>query len=172
MFDVLLLLTALTGQSDADPLAPAREGKVQCYKPDVGKKTCMAISAFLPQADGSWVNKATALLDPAQGITMTTNSVVQATPTGVCGTVTRDDILKGSLTMGGGELPAEQGKPILEMVATAIEGMGMIGKPSCSAFAPDGDALKSTVTIDGVAKPEFSQRVIWVSPDEGYKVGS
>ena len=165
MFDVLMLLAALAGQSDSDPLAPAREGKVQCYAPNAEKKTCMAISAFEAKDDGSWVNNATALLDPAQGITMTTNSVVRSTPAGVCGTVTRDDILAGSLTMGGTALPAEQGKPILEMVATAVEGMGMIGKPSCSSFATEGDALKSTVTIDGVAKPEFAQTGKWVSPD-------
>jgi hypothetical protein len=45
-----------------------------------------------------------------------------------------------------------------------------IGKEICTAYPAAGDHLQAKVTIDGAAHAEMTAAVIWVRPDEGYKV--
>lgn len=169
MLSGIMMLLAATAAQTADPLAPAREGKLHCYTPDAGKKTCVALSSFTAGPDGSWRADTTMLLAPAPLTIFTSSSVVTVEGAAMCGPVLREDIMAGTVTMGGIPLPAEQAAPVLEQIAGALS--SMIGTKACTTLRPDGDVLVAESTLDGVAAPQLTQRLIWVAPDEGYRVG-
>jgi len=48
---------------------------------------------------------------------------------------------------------------------------GFFGHEICSTYVPADGSLLAKVTVDGASQPTMDQRVIWVSPTDGYKVG-
>ncbi len=172
ILSTLVLLAALAGQSAPAPLAPAREGKLQCYVPDAAKKTCQAIAGYEPQPDGSYRNTAKVLIAPERSISMETVSTVQVKGAAICGVMARADLLAGRVLAGNTPLPKAQADPILERIATALAAAGTLDKETCTTYTPDGTQLKAEVTVDGVARPDFTQPVIWVSPSDGFTLGT
>ncbi len=174
MLDIFYALLALTGQppqTGADPLAPARAGKLQCHTPDKVKKTCSAIASYEAQPDGSFRNAAKVLIVPDQGISLETVTTVHVHDGAVCGTITKADLMAGKLVVSGEPLPADQAAPFLEQIAASFASAGVMDKVLCTTYRADGEVLKTELTIDGVAKPEFAQTVIWVDANDGYSLG-
>jgi hypothetical protein len=168
---ILGLLTATVPQAASDPLAPAREGKIQCHSPDLAHKTCLSIARYEPRADGSYLNTADLLLDPQYAVSLRVRSEVRVKGPAICGVLTRDDILGGEVEVAGAAMP-DKTKPILERVAAAFESMGLIGKEICTSYSADGGQLRAEAKVDGVVRPEFAQPVIWVGPDDGWTLGA
>ncbi len=166
-----LALALLTGASEPDLLAPAERGEMQCYTPDVARKTCRALASYVKQADGSYLNTARILLDPARDIVLETTTVVHVSSDGVCGRLTRSDALGGALTIAGVPQSPEQAAPVLTFFADIEEKAGFFGALICTRYPADGEMMKALVSVGGVRRPEFDDSVIWVLPDQGYRVG-
>jgi hypothetical protein len=170
MIEPLFLLLAVAAPQSADPLAPAREGKLQCIRPDKAKKTCMGLATYVVRPDGTYDTTVTAMIAPAPLITMKTKSSGKVENGAVCGMIRKADYEAATFEMDG--------KPVDEATATAIRGqvLGAVaaldGKNGCSRERADGDVLTIDVTVDGTARPELSQKAIWVKADEGYKIGA
>src|ERR1700720_1128659 len=47
---------------------------------------------------------------------------------------------------------------------------GFFGPEICSTYVPADGLLLAKVTVDGASQPTMEQKVIWVSPTDGYKV--
>lgn len=165
MLTALLILAAATPQA-ADPLAHARAGMVQCVMPNDTAKKCMGITTYKINADGSFESSTQLLIAPTPLITMTVVSTGAVKDGGLCGPVHKADFDAAKIEMDG--------QPANEGVASAVRGQvgasvaAMDGKMGCGTEAADGTV---TVTLDGVARPEMTQKVKWVKPTDGYTLG-
>lgn len=152
----------------ADPLAEARLGKMQCYRPDTAHKTCMALASYAFESNGTITNKAVVLISPQQMVTMTTKSAVVVKGEAVCGPMRREDIEAAEIAVNGTILPDAQAAGVRAQLVQAIN--NQIGKEVCTTYLPSGDKLAAQVTVDGAANPLYTQDVLWVKPEEGYQV--
>ena len=167
MIELLVALLATAGAQSADPLAPARAGKIQCIGPNTEKKTCVGTATYVVRPDGSYDSVTTVMINPTPLITMETRSTGKVEGGAVCGVVRKADYEAAKFTMDG--------QPADEATAGAIRGqlLGAIapmdGKNGCSVEKADGTL---EVTLDGVARPDLNQKALWVSPSDGYKIGT
>jgi hypothetical protein len=166
---LFLLLAASAPQAAADPLAPVRAGKLQCANPNIEKKTCMALSSYKLNADATYEATTTLLIAPQPQITMQVKSAGKIVDGQFCGPIRKEDFDAATLTMDGAAMDPSMAAAIQGQVVAAIT--PMLGKTGCTRETPDGATLKAEVTLDGVARPEMTQRVLWVSAANGYKLG-
>lgn len=153
----------------ADPLAEGLAGKIQCYRPNVEKKTCGALSSYSTRRDGAILNTAEVMLSSNPVVVMRTTSTVTVKGEAVCGPVRKQDIDRATITVNGSELPDDKAVAARAQIAGAFK--EMFGKEVCTAYVPNGDKFTAQVTLDGKLKPEYAQTVIWVKPEDGYTVG-
>ncbi|UZK66956.1 hypothetical protein [Sphingomonas sp. M1-B02] len=169
MFESLFLILAASGAQAADPLAPAREGKIQCIAPNKEKKTCMGTATYTVRPDGSYDSVVVAMIAPAPLITMETRSSGKVEDGAVCGLVRSQDYAASKFSVDGKPADAATAEAIKGQVLGAIASMD--GKNGCARDRVDGDLVAVEVTLDGVARPELNQKISWVKPEEGYKIG-
>lgn len=148
-----------------DPLAPARAGQLQCHTPDIARKTCQALAGYTFAADGTILNQAEVVLNASPLIVMWNESAVDVRDGAICGRLAEFD--KARFVIEGGSADPVVADQIKAQVAAAY---AAIGREGCTRYTDSGDTLTAEVTIDGVARPEFNQPVIWVSPADGYTV--
>jgi hypothetical protein len=170
MIALLLVLTPLSPQAAADPLAAARAGKLQCANPNVEKKTCLGLTGYKVKADGSFESTTTVMVAPQPVITMEVKSAGTVRDGALCAPIRTSDFEAASFQMDG--------KPADPAIASAIRAQivasiaPLAGKMGCTRESPDGAVSKAEVTIDGVVRPELGQRVLWVRPEDGYRLGA
>jgi hypothetical protein len=154
--------------ANADPLAESHAGKMQCHRPDTVRKTCGSMSSYTMEPGGVITNKAEVLLSPHQVLTMTTVTPVVLKGEAICGQVRAQDLQTADIRLNGAILPDAQAKGLRTQLAQHFG--ELIGKEICTIYVPAGDKLSTQVTVDGVAKPAYTQIVIWVKPEDDYKV--
>ena len=164
-----LLLASAAPQAAADPLASARAGKLQCANPNVEKKTCMALSSYKLNPDGSFESTTTLVVAPQPLITMEVKAPGTVKDGALCGPIRKTDFDAAKFQMDGKPLDEAMAGAIRTQVVGSIT--PMLDKMGCARETPDGAAFKAEVTLDGVAHPEMTQRVLWVKPEDGYKLG-
>ena len=156
----LLLLAAAATPAQTDPLAPARAGKIQCVGPNQEKKTCLAFGRYQVDADGSYQSTVTVLVNPSPAITMETRAKGKVENGQVCGIIRKEDYAASTFTMNGAPMDTAMADGIRAQVLAAVAPMD--GKNGCSKERAEGGVTVSEVTLDGVARPELTQRFIWV----------
>jgi hypothetical protein len=167
---ILTLLAPPPPQAAPDPLAPARAGKIQCISPNREKKTCLAIATYKPGPDGSFESTVQVLVNPSPAIVMETHAKGAVEGGATCNIIRAEDYAAASFTMNGTPMDEAIASSIRPQVAAAIAPMA--GKKGCSRERPEGDMVISEVTLDGVAHAEMTQKLIWVSPSDGYTLGA
>lgn len=164
----LLLAAALQAAAPAaaDPLAPARIGDLQCYGADPVRRTCRAMGGYSFTADGQILNKAEVVLQDAPLVTMTTVSPVTVRDGAICGPLSGVD--KAQIAVRGRRLPEADAAPIR---ARLLESMApMLGKEVCTTYRRSGDWWIAEVTMDGLARQDMNDTLLWVPPSAGYTV--
>lgn len=166
---LLMALLALAGApQDAGPLEPGRSGKLQCYGPDIAARTCTAIGAYRFDADGTiWndarnqINASPQIVLHATGKVYVRDGAECARPENRAEEITRIDL-------NGVALEGEQFTTVRRQIADNIN--LVLGEGEfCSTYAPNPDGtLKASVTVDGVARPEFESTVLWIEADAGW----
>lgn len=168
LFASLALLASPAAAQTADPLAPAREGRLQCFEPNVAAKTCQSISGYTFQANGVIDNPAHVLISPAPVIVMHVNSPVTVNNNAVCGPIAAGDIQRATFTIDGAAASeadtADIRGALVQQLAPAL------GHETCMTLTPDGEGFRADTTIAGVPQPQQTQRVIWVGANDGYRV--
>jgi hypothetical protein len=162
---LLLALATPAPLQAADPLAPAREGRLQCHSPDMARKTCASLAGYTFSADGTILNQAEVLLTPSPVIVMRQEDAVVVRDGAVCGRF--GGFEDAVFTLDGQPAPQVVADTIRAQLAAAFARLGTEG---CTRYAPQGDGWRAEVSIDGVARPDLNQPVIWVSPADGYAV--
>ena len=151
-----------------DPIAPAATGKLQCYVPDLSRKTCNSLAGYKAGPDGVIQNSAKVLISKNPVIIMETVSPVAVKATKVCGVVREQDVENAKFTTGGHALDAKQVGPLREQMKMAFK--PIFGHEICTRYVADGDGFIASASMEGQALPGGEQRVIWVSPEDHYKV--
>jgi len=150
-------------------LAPARSGQLQCYIPNVAKKTCHALAQYVWAADGSIQNPAEVMIEENPLVVMKGSAPVVVRSGAVCGPFRAEDIQQATFTIAGNPAPpqlTDQIRKQMLMVST-----DRLGKEICTTYVLDKGEYAAQVTIDGVAHSELADRMIWVKPGDGFKVG-
>ncbi len=163
-----LLILASPAAAAADPLAPARAGQLQCINPNVAAKTCQAMGTFTVAADGSYQTVTRTVINPQPLIIMEVKGKGKAEGELTCGTLDKADYEAATFTMDGAAMAEEIAGTIRTQLLGAIAPLA--GKKACIAQKPEGDLILAEVTLDGTARPDLTQKMLWVKPDAGYKV--
>jgi hypothetical protein len=170
MIEALFLVLASTSPQAADPLAPARAGKLQCANPNVEKKTCMSLTRYTVKPGGAFETATTVMIAPQPVVTMEVKSSGTVKDGALCAPIRTADFEAATFQMDGAALEATIAATIRGQVIASIAPMA--NKMGCTRETPDGAVARAEVTIDGVARPELTQRVLWVKPEDGYKLGT
>ena len=150
------------------PIAPASDGRLQCYAPNPATKSGQSLAEYQSRPDGTIMNPATVLISVAPPITMRTVTPVTIKAGQVCGYIRPEGIEAAEFAIGGN--PATEGQTALFKDKIAASQKCLFGHEICTAYVTDGDALVAKASVDGVAQPAMDQKVIWVSPGDGFKV--
>jgi hypothetical protein len=151
----------------ASPIAPAASGELQCTGPDTVKKTCQSITAYKVNTKGPVESTATVLVSQSPVVVMTTVTKVVIRGNQVCTQMRPTDIGNATYSVDGKPASEGQANTFRSVMQAAM--LTSFGKAVCTAYVAGPDGLSTQVTIEGMPQPG-SQRVIWVSPADGYKV--
>jgi len=150
------------------PIALASDGKLQCYAPNLATKSCQSLAAYEFGPDGGIINPATVLISVTPAITMRVTAPVTIKADSVCGFIRPEDLQAAAFTIAGASATATQAAALKQTIVAAQK--GLFGHEICTAYLPQGDALIAKASVDGVAQPAMDQKVLWVSPGDGFKV--
>lgn len=164
---IYALLATIAGQ-ERDPLGPAAQGMRQCYKPDVASKTCQSLASYTADGTGGFLNGAEVLV--AQGVTFETTTHVRVQAGAVCGSIQRADTEAGILRIDRRVIEGEQRAKIVDAVVKAYT--PFFGREICTTYVNSGSTLRAIATLDGAPDKLPELNVVWVSPDDGYRVGT
>ena len=152
--------------ASTDPLARANDGELQCYRPSIEKKTCQSIASYRRTGPGTYVNNA--LLPVGDDVTLETHSTVAIKGDAVCGSITRQEILAGTLRVHNQVVDPQTAKPLLGRAADAIS--AFFGKEFCTTYHQSGSDIIAKASMDGVRQPDKDSIVKWIAPTDGYTV--
>ena len=167
-----LLIAAAAGVSapaapDAPgPLVNAEMGMLQCYRPDDAQKTCQSIASYRKTGPGTYDNGAE--IAASDGVTLETHTPVVIKGDAVCGTIRRQDILAGTIRVGGEPLDAKSAKPLLARIAQAIA--SVTTAEICTRYEPTDTGFTAKIFFAGAYQPGRDETVKWIRVDEGYTV--
>lgn len=165
---MILTVPSLCAAAD-DPLAPARAGMVECFKPDAAHKTCAEIDVYTFDAQGGIRNRQEVMLVPKPLVVATADSAVTVHDGAVCGTLDKQDYDNAAITVDGNPAPGDVATNIRNLLSDSAK--ADLGKESCIALVPQGDGFATRMTIGGVEKPDQASTALWVKPEEGYTLG-
>jgi hypothetical protein len=150
----------------ANPLAMAERGFLQCYRPDVAKKTCQSIASYHRTGPGTYDNKA--IIPVSNEATLETHTPVIIEGNAVCGSIRAQDVMAGTLRVADRVVAPEAAKPILERIAQGFAPFA--DKEICTRYEPSGADFTARITIAGTYRPDQDETVKWIGPSDGYTV--
>lgn len=163
---LMVLTTTQFARADDDVLAPAREGKIGCYSPDSEKKTCAATLRFEWDQNGN-------IIEVDEGPVSANPLIIEqvkdfATIEGgaICQIGTEGTFRTMTYYKNGVQLTGQDAEAFLQ-ARNAIY-VSFVGKKVCMDISPYDSVFITQITIDGSPKPSLTNRMKWISPDEGY----
>ena len=153
-----------------DPLAPAATGMLQCYEPDVAKRSCRSLAGYRKRPDGKYDNTATVLVSSAPLVIVDTVTAVEIDAGAVCGTIRKQDIDVAGISLEGQKLGESEAVGIRQLIAGGLA--TIIDHRICTTYLPAGSGYVARATIEGSSTPPVEQKMIWVAPTDGYKVAA
>lgn len=169
MISMILAALAIAAPAAQDPLAPARDGKVQCYTPDAERQVCRAIGAYRFEPDGRIFNDAENMLRAAPLTILRASYEIHVRDNAEC---TFGGLLESyiqSIEVDGVALEGEQFASM--RAAVAERGREVMGSGEyCSTYHPQADgSFLARVAIDGI--PRLSEdTILWVRREDGWRV--
>jgi hypothetical protein len=168
MIVALALLLLGPAEDFPDPISPAASGQQQCYQPDRARKTCQSLAGYRSDGKGGFLNDAEVLLSSRTGLVMRSTTPVTIRDGAVCGRITREAHDAAVFTQNGQPLSPDAA----DRIRIALAGTGLFGREICTRYPARGDHLVAVGTLDGKPGVLPESDVIWVRPDEGYRVAS
>lgn len=165
LIDVLIAASmgAPTSAVSVDPIQRSMGGELQCWRPNVAKKTCQSIASYKRTGPGTYVN--ITLLPLGNDVAFETHSPVVVKGGAVCGSMTRQEVLDGTLRDKNRIIPPETAKPLLERVSQSIA--PFFDKEVCTTYEPSGADFIARASIGGTDREVV---VKWILPTDGYTV--
>jgi hypothetical protein len=88
----------------------------------------------------------------------------------VCGTIRKQDIDAAGISLEGQKLSESEAVGIRQLIAGGLA--SIIDRRICTTYVPAGSDYVAKATIEGATTPPLEQKMIWVAPTDGYKVGA
>lgn len=165
---ILLALLQVSTAAAADPLAPARQGKLQCTLPDPVKKSCMAISRYEPDGERSYLNITQSLISGEPNMMLEFKSPTVIEGDAACGIMDRREMDEAILTASGAPVPSALRKQITDSIIAQVE--ADLGKKACTRIRREGGVLLQYLEMNGEPRPQHTMRVSLIDPAEGYRL--
>ena len=163
-------LLADTPPAFPPPIAQASAGKAQCYSPDLAHKACASLNSYALRPDGQIANTSTVILEKTPAVVMTSVSTASVVNGRICTVMRKDDLLAAQFTVNGAMPDAAQ---IASLRQAIVNGWAaLIDHTVCVSYVADGSQFVAHTAFDGLPRPNLDQRMMWVSPEDGWKVGS
>jgi hypothetical protein len=163
----LMFVPPAVAQS-GDVLAPARQGQVQCFVPNAAAKTCQSTGSYVFNANGVIDNVSEILIMPQPVVVMRASSPVTVRNNAICGPLTADDIARATFTIDGRPATDQETANIRTGLTQQLTPMFNV-EMCVSVTAADG-GYRADSTVGGTARPDLAQPMLWVRPEEGYRV--
>ena len=164
----LSLSAAPAGAQTADVLAPARQGQLQCFEPNVTAKTCQSLGGYTFAANGVIDNVAWVLIMPQPVVIMRVSSPVVVRNNAICGPLSAADIARATFTVEGAPASEADTRDIRAGLTEQLA--PMLNQEGCLTLTADGNGFRAETTVGGTPQPQQTQRVIWIGPNDGYRV--
>ena len=146
-----------------DILSWARNKHVQCFQPDIQKKTCKIMVSYSFEADGRIMATAQMLMDETGPALLVVTSPVVVKGGALCGQL--DYLPNARFVVAGRPATPAQDAGYRLMLSVAPR-KGEI----CARWIGDGNGYMVHGSLDGKPKKDFDQRMIWVEAGEGFVV--
>ena len=162
------IVCAAPASAQTDVLAPAREGQLQCYVPNAPAKTCQSLAGYSFDAQGGIMSQGDVMVMPQPLIVMRVSTPVALRNGAVCGPISPEDLQRATFTIDG--VAANETETQNIRAALAQQLAGLLNVDVCTTFTPESGGFRADATFNGAPRPEMTQRVIWVRPDDGWRV--
>ena len=169
MFGILLLLasSSIVG-TGTDYMTEIGAGRLLCSSPDLGTKTCSAITTFTIEADGNASESAEILISPSPPITLEMSSTAEIKGSVNCSKLTLVQMKEGRLRIKGELLPSEQNEAALSKIIPMLASMA--DKRACDELRIEAGQLIKVGQVDEVEVKLPGKPVIWIGADDGFRV--
>lgn len=169
MIATIFLLAAAALMPGADALDPARAGKIRCIDPDTRARTCATMVRYTVHEDDRFEAVVTGVVSTEPMILIEYQTSGRIEDGAVCSTVRPVDFKSGKLSKDGAPLAPAVETSIRERLMLALQPLA--GRKRCYRDKVDGDGIVSDIVIDGLVRADMNQRVLWVSPEDGWAPG-
>jgi hypothetical protein len=155
-----------------DPLAPAWDGLVQCYAPDQRQKTCRALAGYTRMPDGTIVNDAEVVLSFGEPVIIGRfRDPVFVRGDAVCGYAKDDLETIVSVEIDGQLFDDSNDETGIRRAVAEVVRDQIGGEELCTVYEPLGNGdFRPRYYRDGKIFEVEDERVIWVRPEEGWRV--
>jgi hypothetical protein len=172
-----ILLSGTTVELDpawkvvADPLAPVREGKIQCTTPDPARKTCSGFTWASILPDGRLRERTVHTLGNSP-VYATESVTVSTLENGqFCARITMDDINNARIVRASAPHAAVNDRNLYIIFKQGMVD-ALLGKKYCAQVYRNSDTgdWMSVGTLDGEFAGELMILFSWISPGDGYRL--
>jgi hypothetical protein len=171
-FSTIVVLLAIYGEAAAeavDPLAPARQGFLECGTVDHVAKTCEEIAQYIPRPDGKYdlVSQQVLALDPQ--IVMTYKTLVFVQGELICSGLVAADFDFATFTVDGKKVGSDVALFYRNQMRDTW--LQLQGKTSCMKFVSRVTGVEEVYYLDGV--PVSGREPIkmqWVKLEDSFKL--
>lgn len=163
---IMFLVAAAAAATN--PIAPGLAGKLRCQGPNETAKTCQSIVSYKDAGGGNYLAHSSVMLRPEPLVVADSDTQALVRDGNVCATIRSSDIDAATISIGGA--------PLDDAMATMVKGkikeaLPSLDKEVCATFSQQGSDWVSTPIIDGKADTTKTQKFIWITSADGYKVG-
>lgn len=149
-----------------NPLARAEAGQVQCYRPDVTRKTCQSIASYIRTGETTYDNRT--IVAVSNDATLETHTPAVRRGDAVCSYIRAEDMMAGILRLHGAVVLPNAAKPVLEKIAKSVAPFA--GKEICTRYEPSAADFTAKVSIARTYRPDQDVEILWIGPSDGYTV--
>ena len=158
--------------ADENPLAPAEQGKIACFKPKVEAKTCWGILRYKKLEGLKYEVSARVRFRDTTDFEMRSTSTVTLKANRICSVLDKAELDRAHFFHLGDEVIKQDLDDLRAQVEDQFQ--NRFGKEYCDELtAPAADGMiKITTYVDGTALLPGSgmETMKWISSDEGYKL--
>ena len=169
--ELLIAASIIAAQShvvlaDDDPFGLAKSGKLECFAPDTDKKTCLDISHYTWQPDGTVLMEDEMAVSTHPLISMMVKSLGTVEGSSACVTVAGYSLKNVTFFKEG--MPMSEEESVNYLQTANSKNAKLLGKKVCMDISPIGSLFITQFTVDDTPLPAATNRLKWIGADEGY----
>jgi hypothetical protein len=161
-----MIVSSQFARADDDPFAPAKVGKLECFAPDSEKKTCLDMTRYTWEANNQILEEDEFAFSANPLITARSKDFVVINRCEACQVVSKDKVLEATFFRDGVQVSDSEQTQFRERHLQQLN--SIVGKKVCMSLSPYGGVFIAEYSIDGNPLPAATNRLKWISPDEGY----